>query len=64
MNCIMEGCENALGPKSLEIKHEGVLTSFVCEVCLGSAEGLKVFLKKNEDRQYEISEIVPIANPL
>jgi len=62
--CIMEGCCSTLGPNSLEIKHGGELTSFICDVCLGSVEGLKIFVKKNKDRKYEISEVIPIANPL
>ena len=64
MNCTMEGCENYSGPDALEIHHKGNIVGFICDICQGTAKGLKVFLKKDDDGIFQIGEVTPIAKPL
>jgi hypothetical protein len=64
MSCFMEGCENSLGPEALEVHHKGELVGFVCEVCQGTAKGLKLFLKRDDDKTYRLTDVIPIAKPL
>lgn len=64
MNCFMEGCENSLGPDALEIHHKGELVGYICEVCQGSSKGLKLFLKRDEDKLFRITEVIPVEKPL
>lgn len=64
MQCTMEGCENNLGPDALEIHHKGSIVGFICDVCQGTAKGLKVFLTKDDNKIFQISEVTPIAKPL
>ena len=64
MNCFMESCKSSLGPEALEIYHKGKLVGYICEICQGTAKGLKLFLKRNEEKIYELTEVIPIAKPL
>ena len=63
MKCSMEGCNNSNGPEALEIKHQGEVTDFVCENCLGRAKGLKLFLKKGDDGLFRIEQLTHLENP-
>ncbi len=64
VQCIMDGCSNTLGPKSLVIKHQEEVTSFICDLCLGELPALKLHMKKNEEGYLEIDQVIPIPSPL
>ena len=57
-------CQNNTGPESLEIKHKGEVTGFICDECLRKVKGLKVLLKKDEKGLYRLEQVTPLENPI
>ena len=62
--CTLEGCSNQVGD-GLLVFQEGVLVGAVCEECLGSAKGVKLFLRREDgDSEFGLEEMHRIENPI
>ena len=62
--CGLTGCNNPI-KDGITIEQGGVVIGKVCEECLGSAKGIKIFIRREPDSTYfSLEEIQRIENPI
>ncbi len=61
--CTQEGCTNGLR-NGIAIRQKGHTVGIICEECLGSAKGAKLFIRKNSKGKFVLEEMQRLEKPL